>query len=187
MSATISPGTRLATRVILVATAATIALMAFALFEASRAQAQLPATEEQALAVERQLLCPVCTNERLDVCSTAICRDMKRIIRERLEAGSSPDDIILYFETRYGPKVRAQLEPKGFNLWLYGWIGASTAVIAAVGSWFLLNLRRSARPSPANGADGPTAPSPGAPNTPDTQSDDEWLDAQIADDDDRQR
>lgn len=178
---TTGSGTRLATRVILVATAATIALMAFALFEASRAQAQLPATEEQALAVERQLLCPICTNERLDVCSTAICQDMKRIIRERLAAGSSPDDIILYFETRYGPKVRAQLEPEGFNLWLYGWIGASTAAIAAVGGWFLLSLRRRAGTTLSR-----ETGSTGAPGT-DAASDDEWLDAQIADDDDRQR
>lgn len=184
MSARAAPtsGTRLATRAVLVATAATIALMAFAVFEASRAQAQLPATEEQALAVERQLLCPICTNERLDVCSTAICQDMKRIIRERLAAGSSPDDIILYFETRYGPKVRARLEPEGFNLWLYGWIGASTAAIAAAGGWFLLNLRRRAQPAPSD------AGSTGGRHTDtETASDDEWLDAQIADDDDRQR
>lgn len=183
MSAHAAPrsGTRLATRAVLVATAATIALMAFAAFEASRAQAQLPATEEQALAVERQLLCPICTNERLDVCSTAICQDMKRIIRERLAAGSSPDDIILYFETRYGPKVRARLEPEGFNLWLYGWIGASTAAIAAAGGWFLLNLRRRAQPVASSDAGS------GGLRRTDTPSDDEWLDAQIADDDDRQR
>jgi len=156
--------------------AGTVALVAFALIEASRADAQLPPTEAQALAVEQQLLCPICTNERLDVCSTAMCQDMKRIIRERLAAGSSPDDIILYFETRYGPKVRARLEPAGFNLWLYGWIGASTLAVASIGGWFLLGLRRRATP--------PTAPPSAASST---SSDDVWLDAQIADDDDRRR
>ncbi|MQC16793.1 MAG: hypothetical protein DWG82_01000 [Chloroflexi bacterium] len=141
---------------------------------ASRASAQVPPTEEQALAVEQQLLCPVCTNERLDVCSIAICRDMKQIIRERLEAGSTPDDIILYFETRYGPKVRAHLEPRGFNLWLYGWIAASTGAVALAGGWFLYRLRRGA-PSTAVVAEADNAP------------DDAWLDAQIAEDDDRNR
>ncbi|MGE3960798.1 MAG: cytochrome c-type biogenesis protein CcmH [Dehalococcoidia bacterium] len=150
---------------------AAFAIAAVALVAPREASAQLPATEEQAMQVERQLLCPICTNERLDVCSTAICQDMKRIIRERLAAGSSPDDIILYFETRYGPKVRAELEPQGFNLWLYGWIGASTLAVAALGGWFLLGLRRRAQPSPAPNAEPP--------------SDDEWLDAQIADSDDR--
>lgn len=153
--------------------AATLVLGAVALLATRETSAQVPATEEQALAVERQLLCPICTNERLDVCSTAICQDMKRIIRERLADGSTPDDIILYFETRYGPKVRAELEPEGFNLWLYGWIGASTLVVAALGGWFLLGLRRRATRRLV-----PIAPPPGA------GTDDEWLDAQIADGDD---
>lgn len=158
-----------------VVVAAAVAGIALALLASSdRAAAQVPPTEEQALQVERQLLCPICTNERLDVCSTAICRDMKRIIRERLEAGSSPDDIILYFETRYGPKVRAQLEPEGFNLWLYGWIGVSTLVVVALGGWFLLRLRQRARPGPARTS-----------VTPAASPDDAWLDAQIAADDDR--
>ena len=148
---------------------------AFVLVDRREAAAQVPATEEQALAVERQLLCPICTNERLDVCSTAICQDMKRIIRDRLAAGSTPDDIILYFETRYGPKVRAELEPQGFNLWLYGWISASTLAVAALGGWFLMGLRRRA----ANGRMPLEQASPG------DGADDAWLDAQIADSDDR--
>jgi len=153
--------------------AVTLAVAAIAMTSVaatSRAQAQVPPTEEQALAVEQQLLCPICTNERLDVCSLAICRDMKQIIRERLEAGASPDDIILFFETRYGPKVRAQLEPRGFNLWLYGWIAVSTGTVALLGGWFLYNLRR-------------RAPRPAMPAV--DLADDEWLDAQIAEDDER--
>ncbi len=168
-----STGARRLTRLIL---AGAIALVAFGFIEASRAVAQVPPTEAQALAVERQLLCPICTNERLDVCSTAICQDMKRIIRERLAAGSSPDDIILYFETRYGPKVRAELEPAGFNLWLYGWIGASALAIAGIGGWFLVGLRRRS-----------TSHAPATAGASPSDGDDAWLDAQIADDDDRER
>ena len=96
-----------------------------------------------------------------------------RIGTALLAAGSTPDDIILYFETRYGPKVRADLEPQGFNLWLYGWISASTLAVAALGGWFLLGLRRRAAGSTATAA---------APSTEGT--DDAWLDAQIADSDD---
>lgn len=160
-------------RAVALASIAATFLVAFALTTAPEARAQVPATEEQALAIERQLNCPICVNERLDACGRAICQDMKRIIRERLEAGSSPDDIILFFETRYGPSVRAQLEPRGFNLWLYGWIIGSTAAVAVLGGWFLLGLRRNAQPVPVP----PPAEAP----------DDSWLDAQIADDDDRLR
>lgn len=123
-----------------------------------------PRMEAQALSIERQLLCPICTNERLDVCATAICADMKRIIRERLVAGSTPDDIILYFEQRYGARVRADLPREGFNLVLFGWVGASLLLVAAGGAWFLLSARRSR-----------TVVTPSGP------VDEAWLDAQIAD------
>lgn len=139
---------------------------------ASHARAQVlpasdPRIEAQAQAIERQLLCPICTNERLDVCATAICADMKRIIRERLVAGSSADDIILYFEQRYGERVRAELPRKGFNLVLFGWVGGSLLLVGTAGAWFLLSARR-ARPLAQSST---------------SVVDDAWLDAQIAEDD----
>jgi len=129
-----------------------------------------PRTEAQAQAIERQLLCPICTNERLDVCGTAICADMKQIIRERLTAGSTPDDIILYFEQRYGARVRADLPKEGFNLVLFGWVGASLALVAAGGAWFLLSARRTSMLTAGQLAATPPA------------VDEAWLDAQIAED-----
>lgn len=154
-----------------VATGVLLALGAFVVAAPERAAAQVPATEEQAQAIERQLLCPICTNERLDVCAIAICNDMKRIIRERLAAGSTVDDIMLYFETRYGEKIRAEVRPEGFNLWLYGWIGLSVLAVGGLGSAFLLSLRRRARPATA-----------GVPRPHDEGYDDAWLDQQIAGD-----
>ena len=136
----------------------------------STVSAQVPATEAQAQAIERQLLCPLCTNERLDVCPLEICKDMKRIIRERLAAGSTPDDILLYFKTRYGEKVLAELPATGFNLWLYGWIGLSVLAVGSVGGWFLVRLQRRAAPSQA----------PSATPSRVAHEDDDWLDEQIA-------
>ncbi|MEX2372286.1 MAG: cytochrome c-type biogenesis protein, partial [Dehalococcoidia bacterium] len=159
-------------RAVLLAPAALVAALALALvaMPASVEAQGPPATEEQAMSIERQLLCPVCTNERLDVCTTAICTDMKRIIRERLAAGATPDDIILYFETRYGERVRAKLPVEGFNLVLYGWIGGSILLVGALGTWSLLGLRRRAQATSGGDVDGPsTAPPP----------DDAWLDDQI--------
>lgn len=150
-----------------------LALLAGALVEASSAAAQVPPSpdpriEAQAQAIERQLLCPICTNERLDVCATAICADMKKIIRERLTAGSTSDDIILYFEQKYGQRVRADLPREGFNLVLFGWVGASLLLVAAGGAWFLLAARRPKVPASMSAQSG---------------IDDAWLDAQIAEDD----
>ncbi|PKN79594.1 MAG: hypothetical protein CVU47_10315 [Chloroflexi bacterium HGW-Chloroflexi-9] len=140
-----------------------LALAAGLLTSIQQASAQLPPTEEQAIAIERQLLCPQCTNKRLDVCELAICRDMKQIIRERLAAGATADDIILFFEVRYGPQVRAELPREGFNLWLFGWVGGAIVAVGAAGAWFLLSLRRRARPAIPSG----------------TPTDDAWLDEEL--------
>jgi cytochrome c-type biogenesis protein CcmH len=149
-----------------------LVLLVGAGLDASPAAAQVPPLadprlEAQAQSIERQLLCPICTNERLDVCATAICSDMKRIIRDRLAAGSTPDDIMLFFEQRYGQRVRADLPREGFNLVLFGWVGGSLLLVAAGGAWFLLSARRS---------------SPSVPVSADV--DDGWLDTQIAESDD---
>ena len=102
-------------------------------------------TDAQALAVEHQLLCPLCVNERLDVCTLAICEDMKQIVRDRLGQGASSEEIIGFFEARYGPKVRAELPRKGFNLLLFGWVGGALVMMAVAAALALRSMRRSTR------------------------------------------
>lgn len=113
----------------------------------SRADAQDP--EAQALQVERQLLCPQCTNVRLDHCELAICADMRVEIRERLAAGQTPDDILLFFSSRFGERVLADLPRSGFNLVLFGWVGGSIALVLVAGTATLWRLRRTATPAAA--------------------------------------
>ncbi len=124
------------------------------------------------LAVEHQLLCPQCMNERLDVCNLAICNDMKAVIRQRLQAGDPPEVIVAYFRDRYGERVLARVPAQGFNLVLFGWVGGSLAMVALIGGFFLFQLRRPA------GRAGP-APAAGAPSP-----DDAWLDRQLAESED---
>ncbi len=128
-------------------------------------------SDAQVLAVEQQLLCPLCVNERLDVCTLAICNDMKQLIRERLAAGSTPDDIILFFETRYGPKVRAELPRRGFNLVLFGWVGGAIGLTAVAAGCALYSMRRDSDRRLARAASHTSSRPPG--------SDDRWVDALV--------
>ena len=110
--------------------------------------------EAQALQVERQLLCPRCTNVRLDHCELAICEDMRAEIRERLAAGHTSDDILLFFSNRFGERVLADLPRSGFNLVLFGWVGGSIGFVLVAGAATLWRLRRTATPAAATAGGG---------------------------------
>jgi cytochrome c-type biogenesis protein CcmH len=147
----------LALHLLLAAVATALVLLATAA-EAGAQQPPDPRLEAQALQIERQLLCPQCTNKRVDVCELPICDDMRRSIREQLSQGRSPDDILVYFRSRYGQRVLAELPREGFNLVLFGWTGGSIALVALLGGLYLYRLRR-ASPSPAPaGEEPPEAP-----------------------------
>ncbi|MYD65079.1 MAG: cytochrome c-type biogenesis protein CcmH [Chloroflexi bacterium] len=107
--------------------------------------------EAQALQVEQQLMCPRCINVRLDHCELTICEDMRAEIRDQLAAGRSGDDILLYFSDRFGDAVLAELPREGFNLWLFGWVGGSTLLVAAIGATALWRMRRAAALAAAGG------------------------------------
>lgn len=148
-----------------------LAAAAFA-FVTDDARAQEPSNlDEQALSIEKQLLCPQCTNERLDVCNIAICIDMRREIRAQLIDGRNSDEIIFFFQNRYGQRILADLPKEGFNLVLFGWVGASLLLMGLGGAFFLFRLRAAGR---AHGAALPAGAAPAA------QPDDEaWLDTEL--------
>ncbi len=126
--------------------------------------------DSRLLQIERRLLCPQCTNLRLDVCETQICFDMRAQIRDRVAGGESDQQIIDYFTGRYGQRVLADVPVRGFNLLLFGWVGGSVALVAVVGTLVLLRLRRSANSTPV---------------APISDADERWLDEQAAADRER--
>jgi cytochrome c-type biogenesis protein CcmH/NrfF len=140
---------------------------------ANEGSAQEPSNiDEQALSIEKQLLCPQCTNERLDVCNITICIDMRREIREQLIDGRNSDEIIFFFQNRYGQRIRADIPKEGFNLVLFGWVGASLLLMSVGGGFFLFRLRAAGRAYRVTFA---------ATEQPAPQADDDtWLDAELA-------
>lgn len=131
---------------LLIGTLALLAIVSAALgiATANPINAQELPTElkKRALGIEQQLLCPQCTNKRLDVCELAICDDMRRQIQQQLAEGRTNDEIIFFFSNRYGQRVLAEIPRRGFNLVLFGWVGASFLIVGASGTLFLIQLRR---------------------------------------------
>ncbi len=58
--------------------------------------------------VASQLYCPVCENTPLDVCPTQACAQWRSLIRDKLAAGWTDDQIKQYFAAQYGIRVLAE-------------------------------------------------------------------------------
>lgn len=79
-----------------------------------------PAQEARAREVSKQLRCVVCQNENIDDSNAEIAHDMRLLVRERITAGDSNDQIVAYMTSRYGDYVRLmpRFSPTTFVLWL---------------------------------------------------------------------
>ncbi len=110
--------------------------LAIALILASAALAQdnpppqQAITDDQINAVARELYCPVCENIPLDVCPTQACAEWRDLIREKLAAGWSEDQIKQYFVDQFGDRVLATPPARGLNWLVY--IVPPVAILAGV-------------------------------------------------------
>ncbi len=94
--------------------------LVFGLLAAGLAYAQQPQptpSDDQVNAIARQLYCPVCENTPLDVCPTTACAQWRDLIRQKLAAGWSEQQIMDLFVTQYGARVLGAPPAKGIN-WL---------------------------------------------------------------------
>ncbi|MDH5772419.1 MAG: cytochrome c-type biogenesis protein CcmH [Rhodospirillaceae bacterium] len=77
-----------------------------------------PALEQRAREVSKQLRCVVCQNQSIDDSNAELARDMRLLVRDRMLAGDSNQDVLSYMVNRYGDYVL--LEPP---------LKASTAIL----------------------------------------------------------
>jgi cytochrome c-type biogenesis protein CcmH len=102
--------------------------------------------EARARALSAELRCLVCQNQSIDDSSAPLARDLRLIVRERLAAGASDDDVRRFVVERYGAFVllRPPLTAGTMLLWL-----APLLILLAVATsiW-----RRMAAPAPAPAA-----------------------------------
>ena len=69
--------------------------------------------------IARQMYCPVCENTPLDVCATQACAQWRALIRDKLAAGWSDDQIKQYFVEQYGARVLAEPPRQGLSWLIY--------------------------------------------------------------------
>jgi cytochrome c-type biogenesis protein CcmH len=105
-----------------------------------------PALEERARALSQVVRCVVCQNESIDSSQATIARDLRLLIRERLLAGDSDQQVLDYLVARYGSFVLLEppFDPSTWLLW-----GAPALVLLLGGVLLAATLRRRRRASEA--------------------------------------
>ncbi len=78
-----------------------------------------PNLDNEVLRIAKGLYCPVCPATPLDVCDTQACVQWRDLIKQKLIAGETEDQIRAYFIAQYGDRVLGAPPPEGFNLGAY--------------------------------------------------------------------
>ncbi|WP_395543525.1 cytochrome c-type biogenesis protein CcmH [Neotabrizicola sp. sgz301269] len=105
-----------------------------------------PALEARAREISKNIRCPVCQGESIDDSNAAISHDLRVIIRERLVAGDTDDEVVDFIVERYGEFVLFNPRASGLNLIL--WL-AGPAMLLLGGGIAIMAMRRREAPSEA--------------------------------------
>lgn len=79
-----------------------------------------PALEARARELSKSLRCVVCQNQTIDDSDAALAADLRRALRERLQAGDTDEEAVAWLVDRYGDYVllKPPLEASTLALWL---------------------------------------------------------------------
>ena len=120
--------------------------LALVVMVAPGGSAAVPVSEDAVHDVAAQLRCVVCQSLSVADSPSETAHEMKDIIRERLAAGESPEQVRAYFVEKYGNWILLSPPRQGFNLlvWVVPFAGLGLGLVLV-----LLVVRRwSRRPAP---------------------------------------
>lgn len=92
-----------------------------------------PSLEAKATALMEELRCLVCQGQSIADSNAELAGDMRSLVRERIAAGQSPEQVRTYLIDRYGEWValRPPVEPLTWPLY------AAPLLLLAAGLWLL--------------------------------------------------
>ena len=98
-----------------------------------------PALEARARALSEQLRCMVCQNQSIDDSDADLAHDLRVLVRERLAAGDSDEEVIDYVVSRYGEFVllKPRFSLRNALLWM-----TPILLLVVGGTFIILGIRR---------------------------------------------
>ena len=111
------------------------------------------ALQEKAREINELIMCPLCAGQTIAQSSNETSSQMRDLVLKKLRQGETKEEILQYFESRYGERILAKPNIRGFNLILW-FLPFVSVALAAIGIYVMIR-RWSARvpPTPASPAD----------------------------------
>jgi cytochrome c-type biogenesis protein CcmH len=105
-----------------------------------------PALEARARTLSQELRCLVCQNQSIDESNADLAHDLRILLRQRLVAGDTDQQILDYVAARYG--VFVLLDPPFAPVTFLLWLTPPLLVLGAGGSLLLRARRRRPEAAP---------------------------------------
>lgn len=97
-----------------------------------------PAQEARARALSTELRCMVCQNQSIDVSDADLAHDLRVLVRDRIKAGDTDEQVLDYVVARYGEFVllKPRFSIRNALLW-----GAPLVLLLGGGLFMLVAMR----------------------------------------------
>jgi cytochrome c-type biogenesis protein CcmH len=118
--------------------------LALLVLVSSLTSAQGVQLEREVFNIAGELRCPVCRSESAADSSAETSIEFRNIIRERLEAGESREEILAYFQQTYGDWILLDPPRRGLYLWVWGLPVAAGVLGLGTLGYFLTRWRKNA-------------------------------------------
>lgn len=113
--------------------------------------------DAQAMAIARELMCPVCEGQTVADSNSTLAAQMRQIIREQLRQGKTRQEILDYFVSQFGESVLATPPKRGMTLVL--WVAPYGVLLLGLALAGLVMWRWTrSRPAPAAAPSAPVDP-----------------------------
>ena len=95
--------------------------------------------ETRAREVARSIRCVVCQNQSIDESDASLAQDMRKLVRARIRAGDSNDEVINFMQSRYGDFVllKPPVQTNTYLLWF-----APAILLGFFLLWYVVRVRR---------------------------------------------
>jgi cytochrome c-type biogenesis protein CcmH len=111
-----------------------------------------PVLEARARTLSREIRCLVCQNESIDDSEADLAHDLRVIVRERILAGDTDEQVKAFLVARYGDFVllKPPVRPSTWALWFGPF---AVLALAAAGAGFYLTRRQVPEAAPLDPAE----------------------------------